>query len=136
MARQPHPTQTRQSRISNSMTFRSPLFRKLLSSAFLLIAVTLLILDFYITRHTANREVQSIEQRLEAEARILQPEAANVPLSGLEDWARHASERARARITIVDPKGVALADSHHDPETMDNHANRPEIIAAMRNGVG
>jgi two-component system phosphate regulon sensor histidine kinase PhoR len=118
------------------MTFRSPLFRKLLSSAFLLIAATLLVLDFYVTRYTANREVQSVEQRLEAEARILQPEADNVPLSGLEDWARRASERARARITIVDPKGVALADSHHDPETMENHANRPEIITAMRDGVG
>jgi two-component system phosphate regulon sensor histidine kinase PhoR len=118
------------------MTFRSPVFRKLLASAFLLIAVTLVVVDFHLTRYTANREVQSVEQRLEAEARILQTEAASVPRPQLEDWARQASERARARVTIVDPKGVALADSHHDPETMENHAGRPEIIAAYRNGVG
>ena len=118
------------------MTFRSPIFRKLLASAFLLIAVTLVVVDFHLTRYTANREVQSVEQRLEAEARILQTEAANVPRPQLEDWARQASDRARARVTIVDPKGVALADSHHDPETMENHASRPEIIAAYRNGVG
>src|SRR5579864_7209130 len=108
------------------MTFSSPLFRKLLSSAFLLIAVTLLVLDFYVTRYTANREVQSIEQRLEGEARILQPEVANVPQTDLQNWTRRASERARARVTIVDPKGEALADSHQDPATMENHANRPE----------
>jgi two-component system, OmpR family, phosphate regulon sensor histidine kinase PhoR len=118
------------------MAFRSPIFRKLLAAAFLLIAVTLVILNFYITRYTADREVQSVEQRLEAEARILQTEAANVPRAQLEDWARQAAERSRARITIVDPMGVALADSSHDPETMENHATRPEIVAAYRDGVG
>jgi len=120
------------------MIFKSPIFRKLLGSAFLLIAVTLIVVDFHLTRYTANREGKSVEQRLEAEARILQTEAANVPSSQLEDWVRQASERAQARVTIVDPHGVALADSHHDPETMENHANRPEIIAAYQsqNGVG
>lgn len=118
------------------MTFRSPIFRKLLTSAFLLIAVTLVVADFYLTRYTAAREVQSVEQRLEAEARVLEAEAAQVPLPQLEDWARQASQRAGARVTIVDPKGVALADSHHDPETMENHATRPEILAAYNGGVG
>jgi two-component system phosphate regulon sensor histidine kinase PhoR len=118
------------------MTFRSPIFRKLLASAFLLIAVTLVVLDFYLTRYTSRREVQSVEQRLEAEARILQTEVAEVPLPRLEDWAHHASQRAGARVTIINAQGVVLADSHHDPETMENHANRPEIQAACRSGVG
>ena len=118
------------------MTFRSPIFRKLLSSALLLIVVPLIVLDFYVTRYTANREAVNVEQRLEAEARILVAEAAAVPRPQLEDWARQAAERAHARVTIVDPKGVALADSHHDPETMENHATRPEIIAAIKDGVG
>ena len=118
------------------MTFRSPIFRKLLASAFVLTAVTLFVVDFYVTRYVAAREVQRVEQRLEAEARILQSEAAGVPRSDLENWARQAATRAYARVTIVDPNGVALADSHHDPETMENHANRPEIIAAHGNGVG
>jgi two-component system phosphate regulon sensor histidine kinase PhoR len=118
------------------MIFRSPIFRKLLASAFLLIAVTLVILDFYVTRYTARQQVQGVEQQLEAEARILQTEVADLPPSQLKDWARKASQCSGARITIVDPKGTALADSHHDPETMENHANRPEIMAAHRNGVG
>jgi two-component system phosphate regulon sensor histidine kinase PhoR len=118
------------------MTFRSPIFRKLLASAFLLIAATLVVLDFYLSRYTSRREVQSVEQRLEAEARILQAEAAEVPLPRLEDWAHEASQRAGARVTIINPQGGVLADSHHDPETMENHANRPEIQAAYRSGVG
>ncbi|MBZ5668955.1 MAG: PAS domain-containing protein [Acidobacteriia bacterium] len=118
------------------MTFRSPIFRKLLASAFLLIAVTLVVLDFYLTRYTSRREVQTVEQRLEAEARILQTEVAEVPLPRLEDWAHQASQRAGARVTIINPQGGVLADSHHDPETMENHAKRPEIQAAYRSGVG
>jgi two-component system phosphate regulon sensor histidine kinase PhoR len=118
------------------MTFGSPIFRKLLASAFILIALTLVILDFFVTRYTAGREVQSAEQRLEAEARILATEVADVPRPHLEDWAHQAAQRSGARVTMVDPQGVALADSHHDPETMENHATRPEIMAAYRNGVG
>ena len=90
------------------MTFRSPIFRKLLASAFLLIAITLVVGDFYLTRYTAHREVQSVEQRLEAEGRILGTEAAGTPRPQLEDWARQASERAHARVTLVDPQGVVL----------------------------
>jgi len=118
------------------MIFRSSIFRKLLASAFLLIAVTLIVVDFHLTHYTANRAVQSVEQRLEAEARILQPDAANVPRPQLEDWVNQAAQRSGARITIVDPSGVVLADSFHGPESLDNHATRPEIIAAHQNGVG
>jgi two-component system, OmpR family, phosphate regulon sensor histidine kinase PhoR len=118
------------------MVFRSPIFRKLLASAFLLIAVTLVVLDFRLTRYTAAHEEQNLEQLLAAEARILEPELANVPRPQLEDWAQQASQRARARVTLVDPSGVALADSHHDPETAENHATRPEILEAHRDGLG
>ena len=118
------------------MNFRSPIFRKLLASAFLLIAVTVVVLDFYLGRYTSAREIQNVEQRLEAEARILQSETGALQISQLEDWAREASQRSGARVTIVDPRGVALADSHHDPESMENHAGRPEIQEAQRAGVG
>jgi two-component system phosphate regulon sensor histidine kinase PhoR len=118
------------------MILRSPIFRKLLVSAFCLIAVTLLVLDFYLTRYTARREVQNVEQRLEVEAEVLAGEVAEVPSAKLEDWAHAAASRALARVTVIDPRGAVLADSHHDPETMENHASRPEIQMAFQNRVG
>jgi two-component system, OmpR family, phosphate regulon sensor histidine kinase PhoR len=118
------------------MTLRSPIFRKLLSIAFLLIAVTLLILDFQMARFTSGRQVESVKQRLTLEGGILSGELAAVPSSGLARWAQEAGGRAQARVTVIDPSGVVRGDSQHDPETMENHANRPEIQEAIRSEVG
>jgi two-component system phosphate regulon sensor histidine kinase PhoR len=41
------------------------------------------------------------------------------------------SRAADVRITLIDRHGAVLADSDHDPGTMDNHLNRPEIQAAL-----
>jgi two-component system phosphate regulon sensor histidine kinase PhoR len=84
----------------------------------------------------ARNQVEEVEQRLEAQARLLAPEAASIPRDQLEVWARKAGARARARVTFIDLQGVVLADSEHDPETMENHSNRPEVREALRSGRG
>ena len=38
------------------------------------------------------------------------------------------------RITLVDSAGKVLYDSEEDPETMENHASRPEFVEARENG--
>jgi len=118
------------------VVFRSPLFRKLLVSAFFLIATTLVVLDFFLTSYIADRETQSVQQQLTTEARILEGELPALPSAGLEAWAARAAGRAQARVTIIDPQGLVLADSQHDPETMENHANRPEIRQAYGGQTG
>ena len=41
-----------------------------------------------------------------------------------------------ARVTVIDSAGRVLADSAQDPETMENHSNRPEIQQAFATGEG
>jgi two-component system phosphate regulon sensor histidine kinase PhoR len=116
--------------------FHSPLFRKLLISTFLLIVATLLILDFFLTAYIGQRETQSVQHRLTVEARILSGEAPAIAPARLEDWAKQVAAQAQARVTVVDPRGAVLADSEHDPETLENHANQPEIRQAFAGQVG
>ncbi len=50
-----------------------------------------------------------------------------------EDGRRSPGER---RVTLVARDGTVLADSHEDAATMENHADRPEIVAAFATGHG
>jgi len=64
------------------------------------------------------------------------------PAAGTDAYARF-TERARhyrsitgARVTFIAGDGTVLGDSDHDPASMDNHLNRPEVAEAQRKGVG
>jgi two-component system phosphate regulon sensor histidine kinase PhoR len=45
-------------------------------------------------------------------------------------------EQGDTRITVISEDGTVLADSDHDPATMENHATRPEVAAALTGAVG
>ena len=113
------------------MTFRSPIFRKLLFTALLLIVVTLAGAGILLRRYTAAHELKHAEQELDGMIRVLAPLLPSVDASALGGWAARMDERTRARVTIIDRRGVVLADSEHDPATMDNHAGRPEVREAL-----
>jgi two-component system phosphate regulon sensor histidine kinase PhoR len=54
----------------------------------------------------------------------------------LERLLRGLGAASGTRFTIVNPNGRVLADSQHDPSTMANHSDRPEIKAALAGRVG
>lgn len=116
--------------------FQSPLFRKLLFIAFILIAAPLALLDSFLTTYIADRETRNVEQRLTAEARILAGEAANVSAAQLENWAHEVSTRAQARVTVADPHDAVVADSGRTLETPDSLASLPEIVQARSQTAG
>ncbi len=40
------------------------------------------------------------------------------------------------RFTVILPSGIVVGDSREDPSRMDNHSDRPEVIAALSEGLG
>jgi len=90
--------------MSEPWPLNSPIFRKLLFSAFALIAITLGWLDFYLTRYTAAQQRSSIGRRLERRGAHPGGELESVDPARLEDWARGAETRAQARVTVIDPR--------------------------------
>ena len=77
---------------------------------------------------------------LEARAHLAEPDVAG-PLSAgdadaVEALCRRLKERAGARFTVIRPDGRVLGDSDEDPALMENHADRPEVIAALDGRTG
>ncbi|HAK45233.1 MAG TPA: hypothetical protein DCO79_04865 [Spirochaeta sp.] len=67
----------------------------------------------------------------------LLPEALDINnISTLQSITDKAVESTDLRITITNRDGQVLADSHNDPDSMNNHADRPEIIAALKELYG
>ena len=118
------------------MTLTSPIFRKLLLAVFLLMAGTLLGLNFYLTRFTVRLQTDNIQHRLRFEAGILAGEAARVPPSKLEQWARQSETRAQAQVAVIDPQGVVLADSRQPLKGLPARADLAEVQKALRGTTG
>lgn len=51
---------------------------------------------------------------------------------GVKKWA----ELSNYRFTIISNDGTVIGESHENPSEMDNHADRPEVIDARKNGQG
>jgi two-component system, OmpR family, phosphate regulon sensor histidine kinase PhoR len=118
------------------MSFSSPIFRKLLLSALALIAITVLPVDFYWTRFVAVQESAALQRELAAEAGVMRDELERFPPGDLGLWARQEEARIKARVTVIDPSGKVLADSQGNPETMENHSQRPEVARARSGQTG
>jgi two-component system phosphate regulon sensor histidine kinase PhoR len=118
------------------MALTSPIFRKLLIAAFLLMAGTLLGMNVYLTRFTIQLQTENIHRRLKAEAEILADEAATIPPSKLEQWSRRSQVRARAHVAIIDPQGIVLADSREPSSVSASRSDLVEVQEALQGTTG
>jgi two-component system phosphate regulon sensor histidine kinase PhoR len=115
---------------------RLSLFWKLGLTYVVLLFLVLLTVDLYSARalrrdylRAGFDQLNSLAQLAEARPPATEDQAA------LREWVAWMADSG-ARITVVAADGRVLADSAHDPATMENHANRPEIQQAMAEGRG
>jgi two-component system phosphate regulon sensor histidine kinase PhoR len=115
------------------------------SFAFLALLVSVLLaVDFFAERALRGDYERTGFEKLAAIARIARarpPQWTPVSpgqaenLAPLRDWVAQMAASG-ARITVIAPDGRVLADSQSDAQSMENHANRPEILEAMAKGDG
>jgi two-component system phosphate regulon sensor histidine kinase PhoR len=123
---------------------RLNLFWKFTFAFLALLVGVLLAVDFFAERSLRNDYERTGFEQLTAIARIAQahppqwaPASEGHPedLSALRDWVAQMAASG-ARVTVITADGHVLADSQSDPQTMENHATRPEILEAMAKGDG
>lgn len=117
-------------------TIRSPLFRKILVGASLLVLAMGGLTDLLISRYTQQSEESAVQRSLHAAAQVLGRELESLPPASLQAWVRDTDRRLAARVTVVAADGAVLAESRREAGSMENHARRPEIESALRSGLG
>ena len=91
--------------------------------------------------HEVDADMRSnTESYLASEAQIVansvRPLLESAPQSSFDALAKQLGAGIDTRVTIIAPDGTVLGDSEADPATMENHADRPEVQAAMQSGSG
>jgi len=126
---------------SNNPIGPGPLRLRLALPFVVVFFVILLILSLFLGSRARDFYLDRLSSQLDFQARILADSVGREMESGasqaeIQSLIRGLSEDVPTRMTIVDANGTVLADSQHNPQTMDNHANRPEIVQALLAGSG
>jgi signal transduction histidine kinase len=101
------------------------------------VGVLVAFMVFVVDRQLSRRLRDDTAEVLAREARFV----ASSWTTGSDPFelAHRAGEALVRRVTLIDARGVVVGDSDFDREGMarlENHAQRPEVVAARRNGIG
>lgn len=123
------------------MRFPKSLRRRMRFAYAILIIAALGIVSAYLVGFVRGTYVSELELRVEHEALLTADRVADLVIADAdaledEDLVLRTNEAVKARVTIIDPAGVVLADSYESPTLMENHADRPEVTGAIASGIG
>jgi two-component system, OmpR family, phosphate regulon sensor histidine kinase PhoR len=116
---------------------RKRIFFKLLFLIVVVVGVSTVALDIRVRRSWESSLAVQLDQNLQDKVKMFAAradrEGGTISYGQLAD---EVSKAARARATIIDHSGRVLADSEAQPSEMENHATRPEFMAALNGQIG
>jgi two-component system phosphate regulon sensor histidine kinase PhoR len=125
------------------MPHRRPLIWQLFPPYLVVILLSLLAVTIDSSRAVKNLFFEELSNDLSARAQLARTyfeEHPDLFLPGhdarAQDMCRRLGQNTATRVTLIRPDGSVVADSEDDPARMDNHAGRPEVVAALGQGNG
>lgn len=112
------------------------LFGRLVLHLGLSLLVILVAAGLLLDRFLQDREVQRLEAELARSAAQAAVQLLAAPGGELQARTQALGRATGIRFTVIEAGGAVLADSTTDAETMENHAARPEVAAALRGRRG
>lgn len=104
---------------------------------YLLIAALCIVLTAALMFHSIQTTYRdTVEQQLTGTLRTASAWLRDAAPDDVRSWIGDHSEAFGCRVTLIGYDGWVLADTESDPETMDNHKGRPEIMEALASGSG
>jgi len=115
---------------------RHRIFFKLLLAFAVVIAGATLTLDLSVRKAWKDSLTQEIERNLQQKTLMFAERVNSSGNESLQDLVTREGQAAGARATVIDATGKVLADSEATASTMENHAQRPEFVAALQGHLG
>ncbi len=119
---------------------RSSVFWKVFGGYLLVALVVVTALLTFALRTIRHYHIATLRNDLRSQAVVLDELTRDLVLEGrsveLQTMVKDMAGKTGARVTVIDTAGRVLADSDEDPELMENHSARPEIMAAYRGDTG
>lgn len=112
------------------------IFPSFLLVTILTIAGVMLYVDHEFRRFYSARTIEALTARARLFEGCLEHGDAGSDRSRIDALCKELGARTATRITVIRPDGVVVGDTDHDPATMDNHSDRPEVREALRGEVG
>lgn len=113
--------------------------RKIFFNIVIVLLLGVVICGILSARIVERNLINRIEESLITEAGLVRELAGESLISNSSDigmYINKIKKTTNSRITIVDVLGNVIIDTEKDYSAMDNHSNRPEIIAALKGDVG
>jgi two-component system phosphate regulon sensor histidine kinase PhoR len=108
----------------------------MVAAAAVVIAVATLTLDFAVRRSWDASLRRQITVSLTQKVKLFAHHIGDVTKPDLPGDVAVEAQAADARATVIDSTGKVLADSEAHPSEMENHATRPEFVAALHGNIG
>jgi two-component system phosphate regulon sensor histidine kinase PhoR len=118
---------------------RSRMLWRLFGTYGFLLLVAIGLLGMVIVGRVEKYFLSQTEDGLRTKAILLREVVRHLPAGDsitLQERASAWRQEIAARITLLAHDGRVLADSHEDASQMENHADRPEVVAARDQGFG
>jgi len=113
-------------------TFFPPLLTILVLSLLLVTAFAAQAVRSFIVRETGK----DLEQTARLTAPVFAARLGAGDEAGVQELCRDYGEATGIRFTVIRADGRVVGDSLEPPARMENHADRPEVIAALADGLG
>lgn len=112
------------------------IFFKLILTLVGLLAVTAIGMQYLVTLVTERSYMDELRRSLETQARIAELSVRVARTGTVERTIDQIAEKSGVRVTLIRADGSVVADSEADPAAMENHAERPEFVLALKAGTG
>lgn len=122
------------------MAVKKKLFWQLFPSYLLITIISLSAVAWYASSAIKDFYIDHTASDLEARARLFEETISEhmdpLNVKAIDLLAKKAGKLSATRFTVIRPSGLVAGDSRENPAAMDNHADRPEFLDALKENRG